>query len=396
MICLAKGIASGMPLGAMIARAELMDWPPGSHASTFGGNPVCCRAALATLDLIEREYRANAAARGDQLATALELLAMEHRWLVDVRGLGLMRAIDVTQRRPARSGSPRPIDPSRVPSRAFALALRQSRHSLLPAALHHAGRNRRRHRRFCAKSSPPKRSQRARSAVISRIARDAEPPVCHWQAKSASAERRAGLLTHRWLALQRSLSRDLAECTIGPRCPTSSTSVTSRRPRFPVRENCLLACAPMRSNINLSHIVRIAGCAGIERLICCGHAKIVDKIARDGADTVQIEVHRTLPPVLRELKAAGYRLVGLEQTTGSQNLHDYPFERKTSSGDRQRAPRPDRRRTTPDRRRGGNPRLRPAARLQRRHARPRWPSTNIAASFRRVKLGTVIPVRRRL
>ena len=71
MVCLAKGIASGMPLGAMIARAELMDWPPGSHASTFGGNPVCCRAALATLDLIEHEYRANAAARGDQLREGL-------------------------------------------------------------------------------------------------------------------------------------------------------------------------------------------------------------------------------------------------------------------------------------------------------------------------------------
>jgi tRNA G18 (ribose-2'-O)-methylase SpoU len=92
----------------------------------------------------------------------------------------------------------------------------------------------------------------------------------------------------------------------------------------------LLACAPLRSNINLSHIVRIAGCAGIERLICCGHAKIVDKIARDGADTVQIEVHRTLPPVLRELKASGFRLVGLEQTTGSQNLHAYSFQRKSA------------------------------------------------------------------
>ncbi|HEX3997639.1 MAG TPA: TrmH family RNA methyltransferase [Pirellulales bacterium] len=92
----------------------------------------------------------------------------------------------------------------------------------------------------------------------------------------------------------------------------------------------LLACAPLRSNINLSHIVRIAGCAGARRLICCGHAKIVDKIARDGADTVAIEVHRTLPPVLRELKATGYRLVGLEQATGSQNLHTYRFERKTA------------------------------------------------------------------
>ena len=52
VICLAKGIASGMPLGAIVAREEVMDWPSGSHASTFGGNPVSCRAALATLDLI--------------------------------------------------------------------------------------------------------------------------------------------------------------------------------------------------------------------------------------------------------------------------------------------------------------------------------------------------------
>ncbi len=95
ILCLAKGIASGMPLGAMIARADLMDWPPGSHASTFGGNPVCCRAALATLDLIERDYRANAAARGDQLRIGLHQLATELRWIAQVRGLGLMLAFDV-------------------------------------------------------------------------------------------------------------------------------------------------------------------------------------------------------------------------------------------------------------------------------------------------------------
>ena len=53
ILCLAKGIASGMPLGAIVARDEVMDWPSGSHASTFGGNPVSCRAALATLDLLE-------------------------------------------------------------------------------------------------------------------------------------------------------------------------------------------------------------------------------------------------------------------------------------------------------------------------------------------------------
>jgi 4-aminobutyrate aminotransferase len=95
ILCVAKGIASGMPLGAMIARADLMDWPPGSHASTFGGNPVCCRAALATLNLIEREYRANAAARGDQLRIGLDQMCSEIRWLNGTRGLGLMQAFDV-------------------------------------------------------------------------------------------------------------------------------------------------------------------------------------------------------------------------------------------------------------------------------------------------------------
>ena len=92
----------------------------------------------------------------------------------------------------------------------------------------------------------------------------------------------------------------------------------------------LVACAPLRSNINLSRIVRVASCSGIDRLICCGNAKIIGKIARDGADAIQIDVHRTLPPVLRELKGQGYRLVGLEQVSGSVNLHHYAFQRKTA------------------------------------------------------------------
>src|SRR2546429_107684 len=79
----------------------------------------------------------------------------------------------------------------------------------------------------------------------------------------------------------------------------------------------VLCCSPMRSNVNLSNIVRTAGCCGITRLIASGNAKIDRTIARDGADHVQIEVHRTLPPVLKELKADGYALVGLEQTTNS-------------------------------------------------------------------------------
>ncbi|MES1213463.1 MAG: aminotransferase class III-fold pyridoxal phosphate-dependent enzyme, partial [Singulisphaera sp.] len=95
IVCLAKGLASGLPLGAIVANADLMDWPSGSHASTFGGNPVCCRAALATIDLLQREYLANAAERGGQLLAGLAQLASQESSLGQPRGLGLMVAIDV-------------------------------------------------------------------------------------------------------------------------------------------------------------------------------------------------------------------------------------------------------------------------------------------------------------
>src|SRR5207302_9311728 len=86
IICLAKGIASGMPLGAMIAKDQVMDWPSGSHASTFGGNPVSCRAALVTLELLEGGYMANAAERGAQLKQGLQRLANDHPEVGEVRG----------------------------------------------------------------------------------------------------------------------------------------------------------------------------------------------------------------------------------------------------------------------------------------------------------------------
>ena len=91
----------------------------------------------------------------------------------------------------------------------------------------------------------------------------------------------------------------------------------------------LIACPPLRSNVNLSRIVRAAGCCGIQRIIACGNAKVVARIARDGADSVQLEVHRTLPPVLRDLKEQGFQLVGLEQTTTSESLCSFAFERRT-------------------------------------------------------------------
>jgi tRNA G18 (ribose-2'-O)-methylase SpoU len=92
----------------------------------------------------------------------------------------------------------------------------------------------------------------------------------------------------------------------------------------------LIVCAPLRSNINISRIVRAASCCGLTRIVCTGHAKLDRKIARDGADTITIEVHRTLPPVLAQLRREGYRLVGLEQTTGSHDMHAYQFPRRTA------------------------------------------------------------------
>jgi 4-aminobutyrate aminotransferase len=95
IVCLAKGIANGLPLGAIIARADVMDWPSGSHASTFGGNPVACAAAIATLELVESRYRANAELRGEQLRAGLRDLARTNSEIRDVRGLGLMVGMEI-------------------------------------------------------------------------------------------------------------------------------------------------------------------------------------------------------------------------------------------------------------------------------------------------------------
>jgi 4-aminobutyrate aminotransferase len=92
---IAKGIASGMPLGAMLARHDIMDWLPGSHASTFGGNPISCRAALATIDLLTGGLVENAATIGAYFKAELAKLADTHRLIGDVRGVGLMIAIEL-------------------------------------------------------------------------------------------------------------------------------------------------------------------------------------------------------------------------------------------------------------------------------------------------------------
>ncbi len=107
IVCMAKGIASGMPLGICMSRADVMDWVPGSHASTFGGNPVSIAAALATMDVLEREGISNAAHVGGMMLERLQGWKRSHPLVGDVRGRGLMIGIelvkDKTTREPATS-----------------------------------------------------------------------------------------------------------------------------------------------------------------------------------------------------------------------------------------------------------------------------------------------------
>jgi len=99
VIAIAKGIASGLPLGVSVARAGLMAWPPGAHASTFGGNPVSCAAALATIALLKEQLVANAADVGGHLMAGLKALADKHPLIGDVRGRGLMIGVELVRDR---------------------------------------------------------------------------------------------------------------------------------------------------------------------------------------------------------------------------------------------------------------------------------------------------------
>jgi 4-aminobutyrate aminotransferase len=94
ILCTAKGIASGMPLGAVIAKSEVMDWTPGAHASTFGGNPVSIAAALATFDLLEKHLIQNASRLGEWIAQRTADWRERHKCVGDVRGKGLMIGIE--------------------------------------------------------------------------------------------------------------------------------------------------------------------------------------------------------------------------------------------------------------------------------------------------------------
>src|SRR4029079_11814798 len=97
IVCIAKGIGSGLPIGACVARADLMDWKPGAHASTFGGNPVCIAAALKTIELLENGLVENSARVGEYLKAGLQKLQEKHDCIGDVRGMGLMIGVEFVE-----------------------------------------------------------------------------------------------------------------------------------------------------------------------------------------------------------------------------------------------------------------------------------------------------------
>ncbi len=106
IITTAKGIASGLPLGAVIAKKEIMSWPPGSHASTFGGNPIACRAAMATIKLLDDSLIDNAREVGAYFKQRMVELAARHDVIGDVRGLGLMLATEIVKSKATKERNP--------------------------------------------------------------------------------------------------------------------------------------------------------------------------------------------------------------------------------------------------------------------------------------------------
>jgi 4-aminobutyrate aminotransferase len=105
IVCMAKGIASGMPLGVCLSKAEIMDWVPGSHASTYGGNPLCLAAALATIEIIEREAMTNAATVGGAALERLSTWVGKHEIVGEVRGRGLMIGVEIVTDKKTRAGA---------------------------------------------------------------------------------------------------------------------------------------------------------------------------------------------------------------------------------------------------------------------------------------------------
>jgi 4-aminobutyrate aminotransferase len=106
IMTLAKGLGSGLPIGVIVAKKRIMEkWPRGAHGNTYGGNPLCCAAALATLDLVEREYARNAAVVGEPFMARLRELQSRHEVIGEVRGKGLMIGMELVTDRASRTPS---------------------------------------------------------------------------------------------------------------------------------------------------------------------------------------------------------------------------------------------------------------------------------------------------
>jgi 4-aminobutyrate aminotransferase len=106
IVCVAKGVASGMPLGAMIARKSVMNWPQGAHGNTFGGNPLSCAAALETIRLLEEGMIDNAARVGEYTLDCLEEIAARHPSIGEVRGKGLMIGVEFVKDKATKERAP--------------------------------------------------------------------------------------------------------------------------------------------------------------------------------------------------------------------------------------------------------------------------------------------------
>ena len=106
IVTIAKGIGSGLPIGVCVARADLMDWKPGAHASTFGGNPVCIAAALKTIELLEGGLVQNSAEVGAYLKAGLKRLQQKYDCIGDVRGMGLMIGVEFVEDRVGNKAAP--------------------------------------------------------------------------------------------------------------------------------------------------------------------------------------------------------------------------------------------------------------------------------------------------
>jgi 4-aminobutyrate aminotransferase len=117
VVILAKGLASGLPLGAVVSKKKYMSWEAGSHGSTFGGNPLACEAAIVTLDLLEKGLTAHAARMGQRILGKLHKLKKEFPFIGDVRGIGLMVGVEIVKNRETREPAPKETD--EIVQRAF-------------------------------------------------------------------------------------------------------------------------------------------------------------------------------------------------------------------------------------------------------------------------------------